>query len=571
MIVSIQPDLLSGSAPPGSLLYRHPEYNLRWWWREFGRLSYLGGREYHRPSRLSIEFQYPVYSARDQNGQLIATKAVNPEVLSTTYKTLLFRHDREKDWEFWNRQKRAHYHNFVRTVVNMLVSHATKREPTREGDQILKDFWEGVDQKRTTDIDNFTKYGLRWAAVKGIMWACVDRKSKDQGGDGNPYAYWVSPLDILDWDVDDDGNIRWLKQFCYSEAERDWSRPIQQRYEFRIWYPGKVEIHKTDVTGVETVGGQKIPRLSNIGVETRPTGIDKVPFVPLYSVRDEDQLFPDGTALAADLCKGANHVYNLGSLLSDILYKQTFSWLVIPDKNVDTLQMATSTFFGYDPQGSSAKPEYVSPDAKQAEVILAAITQHIEQMRQAIGVGRGRQESSRMPTTADGMELQNEDKRSILYDIATEAEAFERRLVDMVQLYRFPNATPTSAADDAVRIQYQREFDLRTLGEEVDEALSFKSLGLSPEINLEMAAQLVRRRFSGMPQDKLDELIKTLDAVKLAPPPQPSVTMNAKGETVITDAAIPVPPGGAAPVPGAPAPGATPPATPPAKAPPKAA
>ena len=115
-----------------------------------------------------------------------------------------------------------------------------------------------------------------------------------------------------------------------------------------------------------------------------------MPWDPLFSLRNEECTFPDGESLVADFCKGANSVYNYVSLVNELAYKQLFSWLVIPDKNVDTLQMGVNTAFGYDPQGTSAVPTYLSPDPEQARVIAESIEKEIEMARQSIGVGRGR-------------------------------------------------------------------------------------------------------------------------------------------------------------------------------------
>src|SRR6185436_3731810 len=108
-------------------------------------------------------------------------------------------------------------------------------------------------------------------------------------------------------------------------------------------------------------------------------------------------------------------------------------------------------------------------------------------------------------SSGDALELESEDKRSILSDIASSAEDFEKRLVDMVYAYR------QSKPAEAPHIQYPTDFDLASLQDDIDEALSFRTLGLSPEINLELTEQLVRRKFSSMPATELDKLVKTLE------------------------------------------------------------
>src|SRR6185295_3164490 len=116
---------------PGTLFYKHPDYVRRWWWREFGRVSYVGGQEYHKPSRLAIEFEEPIIVTKDENGVPIPAEQRGQQ--TTIYKSLLYRFAREKELDYLNRQRRAYYQNFVRTIANMLVSHAMKQGVTRDG------------------------------------------------------------------------------------------------------------------------------------------------------------------------------------------------------------------------------------------------------------------------------------------------------------------------------------------------------------------------------------------------------------------------------------------------------
>jgi hypothetical protein len=509
VLLNLVPGILNVPGVPGSLFYRHPEYDQTWWWREFGRVSYLGGREYHKPQRLSIEFQYPRFQERNEDGVMVrnGTQTLN-------YQSLLFRHEREQDFEYENRKKRAYYYNYVRTIVNSLVSHATNRPATREGDDGLKEFWGAVDCERTTPMAKFMEQGLQQAQVQGIMWACVDVEPADRR---NPYVYWVSPLDIFDWEMGEDGEIQWLKQFVYVEGKRGMWEAVKPMYRFRLWERDGVTTWETTPNGT----GQR-----QIGPK-QTYSLGKVPFVPLYSLRTDEKPFPDGVPLAIDLCKCANHIYNLTSLLSEILYKQTFSWLAVPDKNVDTLQMGLNTAFGYDPNGTSAVPTYLSPDPEQARVLMESINAAVEQSRQSVGVGRGRAEGSMSPTSGETAQLESADKRSILGDIASEAEDFERRLADMVLSYR------AQKREVDVTIQYATDFDLMSLQDEINEALSMVKLSLPPEVMAEVKKNIVRRKFAAKPPKELEELA---ESVVVEEPPQVAPVIGKPADPDANDA-----------------------------------
>lgn len=513
MYPQISLDALQAENKPGSLYYRHPRYQGTWWWREFDRVSYVGGREYHRPTRLSIDFQFPVLPLRNSNGQLIDPNA-RTTYDTVSYWSLLFRHNREQEFEFENRRRRAHYFNPVRTAVNALVSHAMKKGVTRdEGNATLDDFWRGVDCKRTKDMDHWMRDGLRYAAVEGIMWACLDTDvdSAAEGeavqtrGDSKPYGYWVNPLDIWDWSTDDDGELVWLKQFVISDNVRTPMEAVRPQHRFRIWYADRVEEFSTDPASGTAFNPP----------EVRAHKFGRVPFEPLYGVRCPDVDFPDGESMVGDFCKAANSVYNYSSLLNEIAYKQTFSQLVVPGY-IDTVAAGTSTFLSItDPGGF--EPKFIAPDPEQARVLMELIAGTLEQMRQSLGIGRGQQEASKQKSSAAALSLENEDKRSILGDIAAEAEDFERRWALLV-LSAKTGGGKAPTMDDLPHIQYPQDFDLQALKDELDEAMSLRNLGLSPEVMGEIRRQAVARKFAGMPPDKLNGLLDSLKSVVDTPP-----------------------------------------------------
>lgn len=502
VFLNLVPGILERPNTPGSISYRHPDYQFRWWWREFFRISYLGGREYYRPSRLTIEFQEPVLSMSTTSGQLPSSvpSLADYSVENQFLPSVLFRHNREKSWEYENRRKRAHYINFIQPITKSLVSHATKKEAVRDGSDAMLEFWKGVNCERDISIRDFMRDGLRWAAVLGLVWACVDKRNavdpNDPDSDTKPYAYWVSPLDIFDWGVDDDGDIEWLKQFVYTEQKRTWDQPIVPVYRFRVWTKTEVTTYEVDATGKPMV------------VTRRTHGAGRVPFEPLFSQRDNESVFPDGTPIMGDACKLANSIFNYSSLKDEIGYKQTFSWLAIPDKNVDKVAIGLNTAFGYDPMHTNAVPTYVSPDPEQARVLMEFIASGLEQLRSMLGVGRGRSDGSMEKSSADALELESEDKRSILGDIAAEAQNFELRLADLVSVYNGEG----DAVREKTRVAYATDYDLRSFTDEVNEYLVFSQIGLSPEVALRSKQDLVKKHFSDLPAADVEALAESMEA-----------------------------------------------------------
>ena len=151
----------------------------------------------------------------------------------------------------------------------------------------------------------------------------------------------------MDFEEDDNGLV-WIK---YLET-----RPAKNGTPFYdgagetqvivIWYRGKYEVYEQEKGTL---------------IESKELEID---FVPIVKIE-----MPNGKSMIADIARVNRAIFNWGSLLDEILYRQTFSWLVVPgDKNesLSEKKIGTAWAFTYDPD-SKHVPQFVSPDPNQAE------------------------------------------------------------------------------------------------------------------------------------------------------------------------------------------------------------
>ena len=80
----------------------------------------------------------------------------------------------------------------------------------------------------------------------------------------------------------------------------------------------------------------------------------------------------------------ANYLSNLDAIIQD----QTFSQLIMPtsasgaDSDVQDklIEMGTKRIFTYVTDGSSRAPEYISPDPKQAQLILEVVNRIVSEI-----------------------------------------------------------------------------------------------------------------------------------------------------------------------------------------------
>ncbi len=500
---------IAGSQVPGNIGYWHPEYTARRWWWELARVSYVGGREYLQPSWLQIDFQEPISNTvvDASSGTPIEKQIYGTR--TTQYPCLLHRFVREGLAEYENRRTRADYRNVFAPTLNSLAAHSIVEAPSRTGDAQLTEFWEKCDRKREISMDRFVSTTLPWVLAYGHVIPFMDQKPEAQGGDGKPYIYWVSPLDIIDWQVDDDGEYRWVKQFIYAEMERTWDKPLERRNRYRVWSRDEI---------VEFETGQSGDGQHEIKGSRRPNALGKVPIIPFWLRQNPDTPQPDGIPFGIDLAKGCNRLFNLGSLLDQILYEQTFSILTIPAGNVNKVEVATNRALGYNPERSGNGAQYIAPDPEQARVLMEAAGAALEELRQRAGVGRGRSETSKQRQSADAAELESEGEKTILHDIVDAAEDWERRVVQMFDAYRGRAAD----SDTKAEVIYQRKFDLGSLQGELAEILSWKAVGASPDVQQRLLQDAVKRKFASLPREERERLASTITAESMQPPePEP--------------------------------------------------
>jgi hypothetical protein len=489
----------------------------------------------------------------------------------------IFRYYKEGDHEFEKRLQRAYRFNHTKEVVELVQKYLFKGEITRntsDAHDVVTSFWKkatkggvSVDQlMRLVSVGNST--GGRVALVvdnnfqaevevsEGVTRPVSIAEAKAQNF--RIYAYTVPVKDILDFafDEDGDGELLWVK---LREIARDDRDPFYSTGDLiervRLWTRDGWELYQEVETGETTViNGIRTPIKQ---VEMIDFGYHKLGFVPVYFADhtiNEDSYRV--TSLIDDIAYLDRAVANYLSNLDAIIQDQTFSQLAIPSQAIQSgddmfnkvLEMGTKRIFVYDAgAGSSARPEYLSPDPKQAGVILAVINKIINEIYNTVGLAgeRTKEDNAVGIDNSSGVAKAYDFERvnSLLLAKAQSCQNAENWLVKTVLAWA-GEAAPT---DDLVT--YPTTFDIMGLNDELVTAEALAKLQGPIEVRREQMKSVVDKIFPQLKKELRKtlhaDIDKWLEGTDLLPLPtsiggaKPAAAPNRQGEVTRTTSAKP--------------------------------
>jgi len=434
----------------------------------------------------------------------------------------IFRYHKEGEDEFNKRRERAYRFNHTKEVVDLIQKYLFKGTIARKEDgtpDVVKEFW-----KRTTlnghDISQFMRSSAGSNSIFGRVAIVVDNNMKlaeTEEGARRPlsiaeakkqnfriYAYIVSAIDILDYayDEDGDGGLLWIK---LRELTRDDADPINDTGDViervRLWTRTEWVLYEEEVV---RVGRRTEKVVREIGRQAHNLGV--VPVI-LHDHTIESKPY-EAPGLIDDIAYLDRAVTNYLSNLDAIIQDQTFSQLAIPanaiaagdDIYTKVLELGTKRIFVYDPgAGSSAKPEFLSPDPKQAGVILAVINKIINEIYHTIGLAgeRTKEDNAVGIDNSSGVAKAYDFERvnSLLLTKAQSCQNAENRIVDLVCRW----AGIASPKEDLVT--YPTTFDVMRLVDDLVTAEALAKLTAPVEVRREHMRMMVEKLFPQLADD----------------------------------------------------------------------
>jgi len=411
----------------------------------------------------------------------------------------LFSHARETAEDRAFRLRRVVYYNYCRSIIDIYTSYIYRREIVRESDHpLFASLLSDIDL-RGTDIHTFMASRVApMAQVFGVVFVVVDMPPAPEGLKTayeeralniRPYARLLLPFNLVDWELDGNGQFLWVK---IKEAAPSMRSPLDDytptRWNYRIWTQQRWFLLDED-------GNFLNPN----GHKGEPHPVGRVPVISVFNERSFINTLAGVSALQ-DIAPICQKIYNLASLLDEFLYKQCFSFLAWPG-DVDVERLSSANVASLDPE-TRLLPTYISPPTDPARFIESQIDKNIEEIyrlaRIRFAVADRRVESGIARAIAF------HDTNNILAKKSRNFEQAEREIVATMFGWLGEEAD--------FRIVYPREFSIRAANEEIEEAVKVMRLNLSGALNARLAKRLVQRVLPALSREEQRRIESEIDA-----------------------------------------------------------
>ena len=502
----------------------HPLYRrMSWWWR-FYELSYRGGPDYYTPD-LPISWTWPI--ART------ATNEAGVQTIAYTYdvrklQSFLWPFNREEVDDYDQRVIRAFRVNLCRPIVDAFTALVYSKPVRREAPTapVLAQVWQDVDLTGR-DVDAWMAEGVAGAQVTGHMLAVPDLVAERAAPDTailsradqivagvRPVVYWYSPLEMVDWELDDLGRFMWAQFAEVSDVDR--ARPAGAASDSPVRYRTYFRNH-WEIAGDGTCGVCGAANVGDFG--THPFG--KVPVYVLYRRRQPGTMDPVGVAALEDIAPADREIFNLMSQRQSLLYEVNFPFLAVPDpdRTLNRMDISTHRAFGYSPRDGGGPPGYVSPPVDSVRVIDEQIAALLLNVRAVSGLSRGVADQSIAARSGDALMVETQDKAAMVRALAKNAESFERDLWSDVAAAMGQELLPEA-------IHYPERYDVRSLGDDLDEAERLLKLGPTPAVRAEVLMAVQARMLAHLTAERLAEIQEGTAALAESQPASKSLELT---------------------------------------------
>lgn len=441
----------------------------------------------------------------------------------------LFTYHKEGPREFAERKKRSYRFPHSREVVSLVNKYVFKGSIERRDEKDLptevKEFWGASTLMKRPIVDLMDSIST-WTSCLGRIWVVVDNnvpsgvvsEADRKRSGGRTYAYFLKPTHVYDFAYDEDGELEW---FLNGEFKRDDEDPLtgsgKVRERYRLWTKTFWAVIEVDGKGTNENARVVDHGLHNLGL---------VPVFPADHMASDELYTVPG--LLEDVAYMDRAVANYLSNLDVIIQDQTFSQLAIPfqgllptagndddDGESEELnqiqQMGHNRVFAYNAEGGAA-PEFISPDVKQAGMIITTITKIVGEIYHSIGMAgeRTKQDNAAGIDNSSGVAkaYDFEKLNAMLASKARSLQMVEKQLIRMVNAW---NGNFQELEQVETYVTYPQSFDVRNLADEMDNAQRLSVMNAPKKLRQAQMSGVAEKLFPQMAEEDMKEILDDIE------------------------------------------------------------
>ncbi|CZY89603.1 Uncharacterised protein [Enterobacter hormaechei] len=301
------------------------------------------------------------------------------------------------------------------------------------------------------------------------------------------------------------------------EIARDDEDPFtstgQEYQRYRLWTQNEWYLFREEVKKGSGNSGRRQAKV--VLEDSGQHNLGVVPVFPVDCIGESESPY-FSPSLIDDIAYLDRAVANYLSNLDAIIQDQTFSQLAIPvqsllpgdENHTKVLEMGTKRVFTFDSE-SGNQPFYLSPDPKQAQMIITTIKTVINEIYHSVGVAGERTKQD----NAQGID--NSSGAAKMYDfqrvnslLVTKAERLERAERQMMQLAA--KWMGVELDEDHSLIAYPESFDIRGLTDEFAVAEKLSLLQAPDSVRRHQMEMLIEKVFPNISEAMKKEFDKDL-------------------------------------------------------------
>jgi len=416
----------------------------------------------------------------------------------------LHQHERESPEGYAGRKSRAYYLNYVKLVINLWISHMKKALPDR--DKALKslefsDFAENIDLKNHT-IDEFW-IGRVFPLVEAVGMVhvvlsdyipdtvnpdnIITMKNQNDAGIRDRLVVKL-PQRMINWKLQSDGSYDWVMFENQYISQDDWKSDVVEVVDYTV-------LTKTEEIQVNEANKETNRIAHNLG------------FVPVITVKGRESEQYEGLGIAGmyDVSIINREVYNISSLIQEFLYKQCFNFLAGPEDIISDeegkIKLGAN---GILPLTGDMKPFYVTPPIDPADFLQKERDKLIQEMYRH-SILRDKSIEKNDPASGISKAYDTDETGQHLSEKIMCVEDAENLLIKM-----YYKKHGISFDKEERYVRYPKNYDIKTINDELFEITEIFKLNFSETFNQEKAIILVNKLLSHSDKATLNKIIEEI-------------------------------------------------------------